>query len=765
MRRLLRFSVHHPRIVVGAVATVALLFGLFIPRVRLRLDARSLIPSNHPDLAASDSAASTFGLRDVVIVGVAHPNSDIYNEKTLARIARLTQAIAHTEGVVASSVRSIANTPRLFIRDNTLDVRPLLSKGSEEDAGAAERVRNDVEALGLNDGVLVARDNKAALIVGEIQPDADRYLLLRQVKELTTKESQDEDSIYLSGTAPAQAVLGESSARDLSHLIPLVIVVLGAALAIAFRHPAPALISLFEIGASLTWTVGLMGLTGQSVFVTTLVLPVILIAVGVSDDVYVLKHYFAESQQSADQPAPERVIGVFGSMIWPVTLTTISTVVGLLSMVATSLQPLRIFGVFGALAILFSTLFTFSLVPALLILMNPRVPQKVRPSGKRRAGVLASVFSGLLRAGPRRVLASMLLITICALLLTSRLRVDDSWIRNLPPHSEVVQSDAALNGMLAGTTTLDLMLDSGQPEGFLQPQSIRFLLALEDSLSALPFVGATYVIHDDVLRLNASLHGMSYRAYRAALLNGGVQLSQGEIEQALMLLTVARRAPLGNWIDNGYRRARVTVFIRSADYQRIAGVLQTTSATATRADGQITPFGDGWISYTTVRLLVEGQIYSIALALCTDLLLLTLLFRSFKSSLMAIIPVAFSVLVVFAVLALTGIPLGIANSMFAGIAIGIGLDFAIHLTAGYRRNQQREMSPQEAMRRTFISTGPAILTSAVSIALGFSVLALSEIMPNVQLGLMICLSLTVCAFATLVIIPCLVLARKEATRS
>ena len=765
MRRLLRFSAHHPRIVVGVVVTLTLLLSLLIPRVRLRLDARSLIPAHHPDLAASDAASSAFGLRDVVMVGVTHPNSDIYNVKTLARIARLTEAIAHTEGVVASSVRSIANTPRLFIRDNTLDVRPLLSNSSEEDAGAAVRVRSDVEALGLNDGVLVARDSEAALIVGDIQPDADRYLLLRRVKELTTRESQDGDSIYLSGTAPAQAVLGESSARDLMHLIPLVIVVLGAALAIAFRHPAPALISLAEIGASLIWTVGLMGLTGQSVFVTTLVLPVILIAVGVSDDVYVLKHYFAESGQSADQPATERVIKVFGSMIWPVALTTISTVVGLLSMVATSLQPLQIFGVFGAVAILFSTLFTFSFVPALLILMNPSAPQKIRPSGNRSEEILASIFRGLVRVGPRRVLACILLVTICALLLTTRLRVDDSWIKNLPPHSEVVQSDSALNGILAGTTTLDLMLDSGQPEGFLQPQFIRFLLRLEDSLSALPFVGVTYGIHTDVLRLNASLHGMSYRAYRAALLHGRVQLNQGEIEQALMLLTVARRAPLGNWIDNGYRRVRVTVFIRSANYQRIAGVLQTISATASKADGQITPFGDGWISYTTVRLLVEGQIYSIALALCTDLLLLTLLLRSFQSSLMAIIPVAFSVLVVFAVLALTDVPLGIANSMFAGIAIGIGLDFAIHLTAGYRRNRRQEVSPQEAMRRTFVGTGPAIVTSALSIALGFSVLALSEIMPNVQLGLMICLSLTVCALATLVIIPCLVLARKEATRS
>ena len=765
MRRLLRFSIHHPRIVLATAVAVSLTLGVFIPRVRLRLDARSLVPTGHPDLAASDASAALFNLNDVVVFAVAGGgDSGIYNPETLARIDRLSRGLARVDGVIPATVTSMTTDPVLLVSGGVIDARPLLAGGGQPDADTAERARREVKALGLNDGVLVAPDGRAAAILADISGETDRYLLLRRIKELTGSEASGEDWIYVSGTALAQAVLGEASARDLMRLIPLVILVLGAALTFAFRRPAPALISLTEIGTSLVWTVGLMGASGQSVFVTTLVLPVVLISVGVSDDVYVLKRYFSAPPGGPDESSEERALKTFGAMIWPVGLTTISTVVGLLSIAATGLEPLWVFGIFGSLAILFSGLFTFSLVPALLVLVEANVPRVSGPARLGGKGDGAPLFRALMTIGPRRILAVAAVVAAGAAVLSAGVRVDDSWIRNIPAASEVTRGDRAINELLAGTTTLELLVDSGMPDGFVQPQSVLKLISLEERLASLQWVGAIYGIHDDVLRVNASLREIDYSAYRASLLRGETQLSRGEIEQALTLLALTRRSPLSERIDDGRRRVRVTAFIRSADYGRIECVLQAASAAggAFSADsGGITPFGDAWISYTTVRLLVEGQARSIALALLADAALLMLLFKSVRAGLIAIIPVAFSVLMVFASLALTETPLGIANSMFAGIAIGIGLDFAIHLTADYRRASSRGMSREEAMRHAVVGTGPAIITGATAITLGFSVLTLSEIGPNAQLGLMTCLSLTVCAVATLLLVPGIVLARRS----
>jgi len=225
----------------------------------------------------------------------------------------------------------------------------------------------------------------------------------------------------------------------------------------------------------------------------------------------------------------------------------------------------------------------------------------------------------------------------------------------------------------------------------------------------------------------------------------------------LKVLSHSTLAPIRERVDDDHRLARITVFIRDADYSRIDNVLRAAER-ETLAQGlghRIVPFGDGWISYLTVRLLVEGQASSIALALVTDLILISILLGSVRMGLIAVMPVAFSLLLVLAALALTGTPLGIANSMFAGIALGIGLDFAIHLTTSYRQKLRQGLPAMEALRITLELSGPAVCVSAASITAGFSVLLLSGIAPNVQLGVMICLCLLSCAVTTLLLIPSL----------
>jgi len=310
---------------------------------------------------------------------------------------------------------------------------------------------------------------------------------------------------------------------------------------------------------------------------------------------------------------------------------------------------------------------------------------------------------------------------------------------------------------MAGTTALELMVDATHREWFNSREGIAALGSLEWTLARVAHVGAVSSLFNDVVRTNSSLMGLNYSAYRTALRSGRLPLTNEDVERAFTVLTRSPQAAIRERVDDEHRSTRVTVFIRDADYSRIDNVLRAAEReTSDQGLGhKIVPFGDGWISYLTVRLLVEGQASSIVLALLTDLILITILLRSVRMGLIAVLPVAFSLLVVLALLALAGTPLGIANSMFAGIALGIGLDFAIHLTTAYREKLRQGMAAGEALRTTLELTGPAVCVSAASITAGFSVLMLSEIAPNVQLGVMICLCLVTCAVSTLLLIPSL----------
>jgi uncharacterized protein len=756
---LLRFSVRHPRVVIALAGVVTTCALVFIPRIQLRLDGRSLIPSGLPQFAEGDEAASRFELRDLVLIGVGNEESGIYTPETLQRIARLSDGLARIDGVVGDSVVSLSTVPRIALVDGGVDSSPMFPPADRLNKETIQELRRDVGRRAYNTGLLVSRDGKGAAIIAKVEPGADRYRLLEDTRALIASESSGKDSIYLSGSALAQAVLGQATARDLARLIPAVIAVLGVMLFLSFRHPVPALLSLTEIGVSLIWMSGLMGLTGQPVFVTTLVLPVVLICVGVSDDVYALGHYFNEAAHAKDATVEETIVAAFSSATRPVATTAVSTIVGLLSMAAVSLNPLRVFGLFGSAAILFSTLFTFSLVPALLALLKPRVRWKEESAlslGGRPATSALRLLTG--SASPRRVAVGALVVAACAAFATTRLHVDDSWIRNLPTDSDIVRGDRFFNEKLAGTTALELMVDATRAGWFNSREGMSALGSLEWVLARVPHVGAVNCLFTEMVRTNSSLvDGLSYGTYRAALQNGRVPLREKDVDAALEVLSHSPQAPLREMVDDEHRRARVTVFIRDADYNRIDNVLRAAEQeTLDQGFGhRIVPFGDGWISYLTVRLLVEGQASSIALALVTDLILITILLGSVRMGIIAVLPVAFSLLLVLAALALAGTPLGIANSMFAGIALGIGLDFAIHLTTAYRQKLSQGVPAREALRSTLELTGPAVCVSAASITAGFSVLLLSEIAPNVQLGVMICLCLVTCAATTLLLIPSL----------
>ena len=750
----------HPRVVITLVGAVTVCALLFIPRIQLRLDGRSLIPSGLPQFAEGDQAASRFELRDLVLIGVGNEESGVYTPATLQRIARLSDGLARVDGVVAGSVVSISTVPRISLVDDKVETGPLFRPEDQLHKETIQQLRRDVGRRGYNTGVLVSADGKGAAIIAKVEPGADRYRLLEETRSLIASESTGNDSIYLSGSALAQAVLGQATARDLVRLIPAVIVVLGVMLILSFRHPVPALLSLTEIGVSLIWMSGLMGLTGQPVFVTTLVLPVVLICVGVSDDVYALGHYFNETARAEGSTIEETIVAAFSSAARPVATTAVSTVVGLLSMAAVSLNPLRVFGLFGSAAIIFSTLFTFSLLPALLALTRPRIRWKgdamVALGGRPATSALRMLIG---RASPRRVAVCALLVAACAGLATTRLRVDDSWIRNLPADSDIVRGDRFFNEKLAGTTALELMVDAKHGGWFNTREGISSLGSLEWVLARVPHVGAVNCLFNDVVRTNSSVvAGLSYGVYRASLRSGRVPLNQEDVEPVFKALSHSIQAPIRERVDEDHRWARVTVFIRDADYSRIDNVLRAAEREMLDQGlgHRIVPFGDGWISYLTVRLLVEGQASSIVLALFTDLILIAILLGSVRMGFIAVLPVAFSLLLVLAALALAGTPLGIANSMFAGIALGIGLDFAIHLTTTYRQRLRQGMPAAEALRTTLELTGPAVCVSAASITAGFSVLMMSEIAPNVELGAMICLCLLTCAVTTLLLIPSLI---------
>jgi predicted RND superfamily exporter protein len=165
--------------------------------------------------------------------------------------------------------------------------------------------------------------------------------------------------------------------------------------------------------------------------------------------------------------------------------------------------------------------------------------------------------------------------------------------------------------------------------------------------------------------------------------------------------------------------------------------------------------GDALVEGSLNRLVVESQIVSIALSLLIVFLILAVYYRSVMAGLIGLAPLSISIMTNFAVMGFAGIKLNIGTAMVASTAIGIGIDYTIHYMAAFHHEYLLTGGTGEFLRRTFLTSGKAILFNAASVGAGFAVLCLSQFTMLAELGFLIALTMGTSALASLTILPVL----------
>ncbi len=155
--------------------------------------------------------------------------------------------------------------------------------------------------------------------------------------------------------------------------------------------------------------------------------------------------------------------------------------------------------------------------------------------------------------------------------------------------------------------------------------------------------------------------------------------------------------------------------------------------------------------------LTPTQVESMLTALIFVIILLAIIFRSAVGGLLAVVPISITILVNFAVMGYLGIGLDSFTAMIASIAIGLGIDYAIHFTHRFRSELEVDGDEVAALERTLGTTGVSILINALSVGLGFSVLLAAGGQHIRRFGGLTALTMFVSALLTLTILPALFL--------
>jgi predicted RND superfamily exporter protein len=156
-------------------------------------------------------------------------------------------------------------------------------------------------------------------------------------------------------------------------------------------------------------------------------------------------------------------------------------------------------------------------------------------------------------------------------------------------------------------------------------------------------------------------------------------------------------------------------------------------------------------------LVVQSQIISVIFSLVLVFIIIAFSNKSFTAGLIGVAPLLISILIDFAVMGFMGIRLNIGTSMVASVSVGVGIDYTIHCLEAFKREYRASGGTGDFLRRTFLTSGKAIIINAVSVGVGFAVLLFSKFTMLADFGLLIAITMFSSALISLTVLPVLLM--------
>jgi predicted RND superfamily exporter protein len=726
----------------SAVAAAGLL------RLEIRSDGAGVYPRGDPTVRQTLRDRATFRDADSILLLVsARPGGPpVASAAGFRFLRRGDRELRQLPGIDGGGVHSLADRIVPPTTGSIDLVTPLDTIPDDPAAFAALLAR--LRAIPAVNGLFLSRDGRAAPFYLPVAAGADRREVLRQLESWRSSRAAGTFDLRITGPAAAEAVLGETVLRDLTRLVPVMVAVLILLLGVALRTPIGVIAPLAQVLATLLWTFGLMGWLGVPVTLVTTILPVLLMAMSMTDEIHLHERIQHRLASLSGGGAPRERLrqateDAFADLASPLILTSLTTAAGSYSFLGAAMAPLRDLGLFAGTGLLLAMLFTFSLVPALIALLPPAWAERrsaarpaAVPAWERRLSHHARAF---VLAG-----AALLLLALPGLF---RLRVQDSWIDNFDPRSPLVTAERAFNHAFWGTYRFDVVF-TGPRQFFWTPEGVALLEDFDRLARAAPHVSGT-LGPLPLLETAARAQGQPPPVSR---------LPPMAVRRAgAMIEVLAIRVGLRQYLTADKSAARVRLFVPDADYARgrelRAWLARRLPALAARHGAAVHVSGDVPVGLAVVGAIVGEQLGSIGWTAATIALILLVAFRSPRWTAILMAPVLAATLLLFAALGYAGVPLGIATSMFAALTLGAGVDFALHYVHAYRRERRAGRPHDEAVLATLRTAGRGVLWNAVVLAGSFAVLAVSTLKPNASLGLLLAAAMLVCYATTVGLLP------------
>lgn len=731
-------------VVLVFVLAFSVFCALRVVNLRFDYDFEAFFPNEDNELELYNHYRETFEYDNEFVLLALENKKGIFKKDFLLRVDSLTRAL--------SELRYI---------------RQVSSPTNLKNTSLGGLVPVQTRALHFEDESLYKEDSSAIyqspFLVGSYFPENAKSLsIFIKTDDVLTKKQCDVlaeslestirhyqfDDIHLVGRIFAQNVYLVNLQKEFLIFLGLAFLTVVIFLWLSFRSFYGIVVPVSIVLVSILWTLGIMDLLGKPIDLMTTMLPTMIFIAGMSDVVHFFSKYFEELAKGT---AREKIYPLILKEVgFPTFLTLLTTVVGFLSLLFSSIKPIKEFGIYTSIGVSIAFVLTYTLLPALLYFFTPKKLVTVHGSNNRTTNIMRTGLFWIFR-NQKTILLITVLVFAASVIGISKIKLNNILLEDLSEKVRLKQDFNFFDSNYSGVRPFELEVRvKAKDKTIWDYEVITELNKLDDFvkkeyragflLSASALVKSIY-LNSSIDSNNAFPDREDYESIAAYLKKNK---KNKEIKRFVSVdgktsRISAKIADLGSLKINEHNQNLLTFIDKNIDKNLLEFQLTGAAHLIDRNNEYM------------VSNMTQGFIFSIIVIG----LLTWFLHRSWRMVLVFIIPNVIPLVIIGGIMGYAGIELKAATSLVFSIAFGIATDDTIHFISRLKIELAYGKSLMYAFKRTYFETGkPIILTTFILLG-GFMSLMTSSFQSTFYFGFLICITVVIAVLADIFLLPVL----------
>jgi predicted RND superfamily exporter protein len=744
---------HRILVLLGAVL-VAGLIGSGAGRLEFSTNYRVFFSEANPELQAFEELQNTYTKNDNFFFVLETKDGAAFDRGTMVAVEELTEAAWQ----IPYSIRvdSVSNFQHTYAVEDDLIVEDLVSDAVERDTAFLEERRDVALAEPLLRNQILTADGEVTAVNVVLQyPEKDLMEVPEAVEfarglQADIEAKYPQVTVHLTGVSALNNAFAETGMSDGATLMPLMFLVIFLLTWLIIRSLTATFSTLLVIGLSTMVAMGVAGFFGVKLTPIAMSAPIVILTLAVADSIHILMSL--RSLVREGMAKTEALVEAVRINFLPVAITSLTTIVGFLSLNFSDSPPYWHLGNITAVGIFAAWIFSVTVLPAAISLL----PYKV----KRKSGTEWSVkamdrLSEFVIRRYRGLLVGVGLPTLAIIAFIPTLDFNDQWVEYFDERIEFrTDSDNAMNHF--GLYPIEYSIPANGPGGISEPEYLASLERLTDYMREQELVTHVYSLSDIMKRLNRNMHADDDGYYR-------IPDDRDLSAQYLLLyeLSLPYGLDLNDRINVDKSATRVTATIAQATsaetkafFNNVDNWMQDNMPFYMHAKPTSAAVMFTYISERNMQNMVVGTI----LAIAAIAVIMMFALQSVRLGTLSLVPNGLPILVTFGAWALLVGEVGFSVATVASISLGIIVDDTVHWLSKYvRARDERNLSVEDSIRYAFHNVGMAIVVNTIILAAGFYVMTTSAFKMNVDLGLMTIISIVGALILDFLLLPALLL--------